>query len=209
MSGFVFDYTTGDPDNLTGGGDAAMIDIQGSFFDVRTWLNSGVLDQLAASLYIVGEIRHLAGPPPSAAWIPCDGRSLTQSAYTKLFNAIGTTYGPGAAPGSTFNLPDLRGRAAVGAGAGTGLTSRAAGAKGGSEPANMPSHVHGSANGQAFMTSTLTVGLNGDSGAQPSWFPDGWTGPTAAAGGGNDGFGQPVSNMPPFLAIPAYIYAGT
>ena len=36
----VFDYTSGSPDNLTGGAPARMQDIQGPFYDIRAWLNS-------------------------------------------------------------------------------------------------------------------------------------------------------------------------
>jgi len=35
-----FDYTSGNPDNLTGGAAARMQDIQGPFYDIRAWLNS-------------------------------------------------------------------------------------------------------------------------------------------------------------------------
>lgn len=45
---YHFDYTTGNPDNLVGGHPAAMIDLQGSFYDLRAFLNSGVFDALAA-----------------------------------------------------------------------------------------------------------------------------------------------------------------
>jgi hypothetical protein len=37
-----FDYTSGNPDNLVGGGPARMQDIQGPFYDLRAYLNSAV-----------------------------------------------------------------------------------------------------------------------------------------------------------------------
>jgi hypothetical protein len=37
-----FDYTSGNPDNLAGGGPARMQDIQGPFYDLRAYLNSAV-----------------------------------------------------------------------------------------------------------------------------------------------------------------------
>lgn len=40
----LFDFTTGDPGNLTGGDDASMTDIQGPFVDLRAALN-GQLDE--------------------------------------------------------------------------------------------------------------------------------------------------------------------
>lgn len=54
-------------------------------------------------------------------WLLADGREVSRSTYSALFNAIGTRYGDG--NGSTsFNLPDLRGRSMIGAGAGAANT---------------------------------------------------------------------------------------
>jgi microcystin-dependent protein len=59
---------------------------------------------------------------------------------------IGTTYGAGNGS-TTFNLPNMAGRVAVGQGSGSGLTPRSMGATGGSETHSltteeMPSHSH-------------------------------------------------------------------
>jgi len=43
--------------------------------------------------------------------LPCDGRAVSRAAYRALFAAIGTTYGAGDDGATTFNVPDLRGRA--------------------------------------------------------------------------------------------------
>lgn len=71
----------------------------------------------------------------------CDGSAVSRTAYAELFAAIGTTWGAGDGS-TTFNLPDLRGRAAVGAGAGSGLTARTLGDSLGSENAIVPYHRH-------------------------------------------------------------------
>jgi microcystin-dependent protein len=62
-----------------------------------------------------------------------------------LFSLLGTTYGGNGT--TTFNLPDLRGRQAIGFGNGGGLTPRAQGEAGGSETVTitanqMPIHNH-------------------------------------------------------------------
>lgn len=72
----------------------------------------------------IGEIRMFAGSFAPAGWMFCDGQLLPISENDALFNLIGTTYG-GDGTG-TFGLPDLRGRALVGAGTApqTGTTYR-------------------------------------------------------------------------------------
>lgn len=85
------------------------------------------------------------GTTPPAGWLLCDGASYNTGVYPTLFGVIGYAYG---GSGSTFYVPDTRGRLLMGAGAGPGLTARTAGAVGGVERvalsvAEMPSHDHG------------------------------------------------------------------
>jgi microcystin-dependent protein len=61
-----------------------------------------------------GTLSQFGGASAPTGWLLCDGSSLLRSDYTDLFGVIGTTYG--AVDGSHFNLPDLRGRVAVGLG---------------------------------------------------------------------------------------------
>src|SRR6185503_17406522 len=65
-------------------------------------------------------------------WLPCDGTAVSRTTYAALFSAIGTANGAGDGR-TTFNVPDLRGRATIGSGSGSGLTSRALGAQVGAE----------------------------------------------------------------------------
>jgi microcystin-dependent protein len=53
------------------------------------------------------------GSTAPAGWLICDGTAVSRTTYAGLFGAIGTTYGTGDGT-TTFNLPDLRGRAPVG-----------------------------------------------------------------------------------------------
>jgi microcystin-dependent protein len=53
-------------------------------------------------------------------WAFCQGQLLSIAQNTALFALIGTTYGGNGQ--TTFALPDLRGRAALGAGQGPGLS---------------------------------------------------------------------------------------
>jgi microcystin-dependent protein len=58
-------------------------------------------------------------------WLACAGQLLPINQYQALFALLGTTYGGNGT--TNFQLPDLRGRAAVGQGNGAGLTPRVIG----------------------------------------------------------------------------------
>lgn len=110
----------------------------------------------------IGEIRMFVGTYAPEGWLFCWGQSLTIQQYQALFAVIGTQYGGDGV--HTFNLPDFRGRIAVCAGAGTGLTPRNPGDKGGAErvaldATQMPTHLHPVTS--TASTSGLTVGGTG------------------------------------------------
>lgn len=46
-------------------------------------------------------------------WLLCDGQAVSRTDYAELFNVLGTKYGTGDGS-TTFNLPDLQGKVAVG-----------------------------------------------------------------------------------------------
>jgi microcystin-dependent protein len=69
----------------------------------------------------VGEIILVAFNFAPAGWALCDGSLLPISENETLFQLIGTTFGGDGE--STFAVPDLRGRVAVGLGVGPGLSN--------------------------------------------------------------------------------------
>jgi microcystin-dependent protein len=78
-------------------------------------------------------------------WGFCDGSIIAIQSNTALFSLLGTTYGGNGT--TTFALPDLRGRVAVGTGNGPGLSGYQLGQVGGSETVtlnvnNIPAHSH-------------------------------------------------------------------
>lgn len=78
-------------------------------------------------------------------WHLCDGSLLPISQYTALFSLLGTTFGGDGQ--TTFGLPDLRGRAVLGAGQGPGLQPYVVGQLGGDESVALTSdqfasHTH-------------------------------------------------------------------
>jgi len=84
----------------------------------------------------IAEIIMFGGNFAPRGWALCDGQLLPISSNTALFSLLGTTYGGDGR--TTFGLPDLRGRVAVHAGNGPGLTSRRLGEKGGAETTDHP-----------------------------------------------------------------------
>lgn len=94
---------------------------------------------------LIGEIRLFAGTFEPRNWAFCDGRLMSIAENEALYTIIGTTYGGDGQ--TTFALPDLRSRAAVGAGQGPGLQNWALGQKQGSPTTTlttnqMPAHNH-------------------------------------------------------------------
>ena len=159
----------------------------------------------------LGAIVDYAGiDDPSSAWIICDGRELSTITYRTLFSVIGTMYGVGNGA-DTFNIPDLRGRVALGAGLGPGLSQRLLASKAGEEQVTltndqMPKHRHalsdpGHQHQESFYSSfggPLQGAGHTAIPAQASIFTGiSKTGITIA----ETGEGRPHSNMQPFLAL--------
>ena len=90
---------------------------------------------------IAGVIQMYAGATTPTGWLICDGSEVSRADYPLLFAAIGTTWGAGDGS-TTFLLPDLQGRAPIGAGTGAGLTARTLGSTLGVEDAVVPYHNH-------------------------------------------------------------------
>jgi microcystin-dependent protein len=78
---------------------------------------------------MLAEIRMFAGNFAPRDWSFCNGQLLSIAQNTAVFALLGTTYGGDGQ--NTFGLPDLRGRAVVGAGQGPGLPNLQLGQMGG------------------------------------------------------------------------------
>jgi microcystin-dependent protein len=114
-----------------------------------------------------GVVAQWAGGAAPTGWLLCDGSAVSRTTYATLFGAIGTTFGTGDGS-TTFNLPDSRGRAVIGAGTGSGLTNRVKGTNGGAETvalttSNLPSHDHGGGTSGATATGSAASTVAGGS----------------------------------------------
>jgi microcystin-dependent protein len=93
----------------------------------------------------LGEIDYFAFGFAPKNWAICAGQLLPIQQNQALFSLLGTTYGGDGI--RTFQLPDLRGRVAIGQGQGQGLSDRVLGEVTGQEthtiiPTEIPPHTH-------------------------------------------------------------------
>ncbi|WP_303318765.1 phage tail protein [Flavivirga abyssicola] len=95
-----------------------------------------------------------AGDFAPRGWAFCDGQALQISQYSALFSLLGTNYGGDGR--TTFNLPDLRGRAPIHAGEGDNLNTIRVGDKGGSESKELRKMtIFESGKGKSYETYTV------------------------------------------------------
>lgn len=164
-----------------------------------------------------GSLTAYAGSSAPTGWLLCDGAAVSRTTYADLFAAIGTTFGTGDGS-TTFNLPDLRGRAPIGAGTGdaSDATAHTLGSKSGTETVTLnttqiPAHAHSitdpghkhtdDAGGTGFVVQktglgTLAIGAGSD------YVVETRTGSaTTGVTTGNLGGSGAHSNMPPTLAV--------
>jgi len=122
----------------------------------------------------VGEIKllpYVNGRNPYG-WLPCEGQTMQITANQALYSLIGTTYGGDGK--TTFKLPDLRGRAVVGASTGTPKTVPYGLGNAGGVPQvtlssdNMPTHTHAVQASSTAGTSSNVAGSIYASVQQPS-----------------------------------------
>ena len=115
----VEDYLNSlDNSNIAAGAAIAVSKLaSGSNGDVLTTVGGATVWAApgAAAAAPVGAVSAYAGSAAPTGWLLCDGTAVSRTTYVDLFGIVGTTYGVGDGA-TTFNLPDLRGRVAVGKG---------------------------------------------------------------------------------------------
>ncbi|MGI3107853.1 phage tail protein [Dickeya fangzhongdai] len=92
-------------------------------------------------------------------WLPANGQTVPINSYQALYSLLGFQFGGNGS--TTFGIPDLRGRSAVGTGTGLGLQTVTLGQKIGNPAVNvtvpLPAHNHIAAFTATTSTTTVTV----------------------------------------------------
>ena len=154
----------------------------------------------------IGALMPMAGKTPGGTcpkgWLPADGRLLHLQSYTALYSLLGVSYGGDGQ--TTFGLPDLRGRTAVGVGQGPGLSRLDWGEQGGNDRTtlllpNLPAHnlaattataTHAAPDATRTLAQAQNAGLYASGGTQ-----------VVLGQSGVAGQSQPVPTMSPYLTI--------
>jgi microcystin-dependent protein len=137
---------------------------------------------------------------PAGSWLWCNGDAVSRTTYADLFTQIGETFGAGNGS-TTFNVPDMRGRApfgtngmaTVGAGrvtsGGSGINGDVIGSAGGTEThtltlAQSPAHTHAGTTSDQSQVHTHS-GTTSSDGAHTHSYDKPDTGTVFDAGGAN------------------------
>ena len=155
----------------------------------------------------IGQIMPAASGVVPRGWLPCSGQLLAIQSNVALYSLLGTTYGGDGR--TTFALPNLNGRAALG----SDLSTVFPGEESGTETValtldELPAHTHtlaattASASGRGGSPVNNLFGTSTSPAVSLFATPDG--NDVALAVGANvmpNGGGQPHNNMQPFLVI--------
>ena len=96
----------------------------------------------------VGQIALFGFPFAPQGWAFCDGRMMSLFQNIALFQVIGNNYGGNGQ--TTFALPNLQGRAAIGAGQGTGLSTHEPGESGGDAAVKLQTAANAASRARLF-----------------------------------------------------------
>ena len=156
----------------------------------------------------IGEIRAFACNYAPYSWAQCNGQLIAIRQNTALYSLLGNTYGGDGV--STFGLPNLQGRAAIGQGQLAGGSTYPLGSTGGASSVTlqinqMPTHNH-QAMGTDAGDNPSPVGQtwgNMDDRPAPNYFADALGNPQNMnpQAFSNTGNGQPHNNLMPFQTV--------
>lgn len=141
----------------------------------------------------IGELRLTSFNFPPKGWAFCNGQLLPIAQNQALFSLLGTTYGGDGRV--NFALPDLRGRAAMHQGTGSGLSSRTIGERAGVESVTLAANQIPNDTSTAADASTNRA-ASGTALARGGHYAGSQTHVLGSVGGS-----QPHPNMPPYAVL--------
>lgn len=159
----------------------------------------------------IGLISEFGGSVAPDGWLMCDGSEVSREEYSLLFDAIGTAYGEGDGS-TTFNLPSMAGRTAIGSSA-----SHALGSTGGEESHSLTASELPKDYASIFarLNSSKVPNVYPRSGATHKTESSDYTPLSLSGNVGVDidvitfsGDGKALNVMQPYLAVNHIIYAG-
>ena len=165
----------------------------------------------------MGEIRLMSFVFPPKGWALCNGQTLAINQSQALFSLLGTTYGGNGT--TTFQLPNMQGRAPLHQGTGGG-SSYTLGQASGSQSTtllvnNLPSHTHSVSLTAQVQASSANATSSDPTGHLPAntvhnlsystSAPNVSLSDTVSVSGFTDAAGSvepnPVSTMPPYMTV--------
>ncbi|MBV9064271.1 MAG: tail fiber protein [Methylobacteriaceae bacterium] len=168
-----------------------------------------------------GLLDYIGTSAPNSQLVMPFGQAISRTTYASLFALIGTTFGTGDGS-TTFNVPDLRGRVAVGVdnmggpaanrltNAGSGIPGTTLGASGGNQSItlvtpNLPPYTPVGTISQATVSQSFANNLAGGGVIPSSGGNFGFTSPIISAqtfsGNAQGGTSTPFSPVPPLICL--------
>ena len=146
----------------------------------------------------IGEIQVFPFGFAPRGWAQCNGQLLPINQNQALFSLLGTMYGGDGR--TTFALPDLRGRVALGVGPGYSQGQQAGEEAHTLSVSEMPAHTHG-ANASSAAPSTSNPAGAAWANAGASSYAASPNAPMAGNAVAPAGGGQPHENRSPYLTL--------
>ena len=126
---------------------------------LQATITGSTSSQSVAPLLPAGVITAWAGSSAPDGWLLCDGTAYSRSVYAALWGVCSITFGSGDGS-STFNIPDIRGRAIYGTS--SSITRAATSTAIGSSFTMLAAGSTGSAGGHTHSTTTASVNSTSD-----------------------------------------------